>query len=972
MANYQSIIRRQQPYIKPYDVQDIEKTLAVKEGRYNANVAQINQAISQFASIDLIRDKDREYLYNNLKRVIDIVDDTDNIDFSRTGLGTDLGMYISQAVDKNVIKQAKNTQAIRSYNTGLETLKEENPELYSNVNDYDARVQAGYFDYLSGSTDKLGNLDYVNYTDVQSNLLKKAKELKDLHPKKSIKVPTGDGYFIEKTIDGLTQSEWLQVLPSMLTDNDQKQLEINGRNQYRYNDAAAVADLERIKSNNKVALDKSLKSINARIDLVADEATKQKLRQEKRQLTDYFNKTNSTFDLLGQSAGEIGSYLIRNELINDLASSLGATEQIKYSVDNSYWKKIKQEAEEREKLVGKNGQFNSFADRNKDLSPDIQTTATAVNTEDIGSILKKKEDVQKNFEDNFNRKLSTIYNSMTPADRGRVDSIEQDILKKHSLEMQKDPTLKPLTDLELHRQVIDLVSNGDNSIISLAQKIELKSDMDKIDAFNRAKSNAFLQAEEMLFVKNAEEFYEELTSNKNIRLLGNSKDLTFNNFFENKNIKNAEDFISFLGTNSEEAKLIKANFLLQTIEQIPQFANFLTQKEIYNVPLDVSSSATTYSRDLKRRLVRASELLGESKNIEDIFRFKSYVSNEEVPLEELKEGDFITFEIKDKNSKVADILLNTSHLYGTTWTDHTLRQESHIAREITQDKFTEEYERALNLASANITGQNIITIQPSGTRKGEAVPEYQDLITKAQPLGLVGIDKKLPINLSKNVDGTFTIFQNQDSKDPDNPVRTRLGIISKEELQSLPNLSQSIKLNENKENIDFQTEVRSEVPTLNYLSSSSRNAANLSEIYDINTEQGYKKIIMSSIGNERGEGGVIEYLSKTPSLKGLNEKQKSSDYLSMVKKVMSNPNKFSIRMDSYKGFSNVVIEMTDSRGEKTKIDSINISNGINQREFMDMYYATPQIFLTLALENIGNNYIRTNDSSKIDLINNNL
>ena len=51
---------------------------------------------------------------------------------------------------------------------------------------------------------------------------------------------------------------------------------------------------------------------------------------------------------------------------------------------------------------------------------------------------------------------------------------------------------------------------------------------------------------------------------------------------------------------------------------------------------------------------------------------------------------------------------------------------------------------------------------------------------------------------------------------------------------------------------------------------------------------------------------------------------------------------------------------------------IDLSNSIDQKEFMDIYYATPQVFLTLALQNIGTNYMKTNDSSKIDIINNNL
>ena len=377
------------------------------------------------------------------------------------------------------------------------------------------------------------------------------------------------------------------------------------------------------------------------------------------------------------------------------------------------------------------------------------------------------------------------------------------------------------------------------------------------------------------------------------------------------------------------------------------------------------------NRDFLRRITRAQELIGDNTPIEDIF---------ESPYGErfgpITEDDFLNetgrqLKLKNTNTKIGRLLGNISTYLDAEvpvslafGNDRLLRQEAHIYNEFDQDKFTEEYERALNLSTANIVGQNIITIQPASGSGSSAnyVPSYQDLITKAQPLGLVGLDPKLPLNIIKNKDNTYSIFQNQEGED--NPVDTKIGTISKAELEKLPNLSKEVDLYENKGAIDFNTQIRSEVPLLNYASSNARNSKQLQGLYNASTPQGRAKIMMSS------KDSVLDYLGT--SLPGMNDKQKGPDYVAMVQKTLRSPNRFSLKMDSYEGVSNVVVQMMSAEGEKIDIDSIDLSSNIDQKEFMDIYYATPQVFLTLALQNIGTEYLKTNNSTKIDLINNNL
>ena len=607
---------------------------------------------------------------------------------------------------------------------------------------------------------------------------------------------------------------------------------------------------------------------------------------------------------------------------------------------------------------------NTFQDLNLTGSPDFQTTAVAVDTEDIGSVLSKKEDYQRELEDNFSRDLAKTYNDLSGDNKKYVDAIEKQVIKDHNLQMQKDPSLKPLTDMQLHREVVDIVSHGDNSALSLQDKIRLKSQMDEIDSLNRAKSEAFQKAEDVMFAQGAEEIYEELTTNPDIVMHTSGKSsITFNDFLKQENIKSKEDLVSFLSSNTDKAKVFKANFLMQTYGNLNGIGqNLRPELQVYTE--GVGPVTIVADRDLLRRLKRSQELMGDNRSLDEIFELTNGVGDV-IELENLNEDQLGYIRLKDTNSDFGRFVQNLSETRATAGIfsgDKSLRQESHIYKLFSQDKFTEEYERALNLSTANITGQNIITIEPSGTRIGENVPQYEYLKTKANPRSIVGLDTKLPINLRKNTDGTYTMFQNQPGEDGN--VEIVQGVLTRDDITSSEFLSRSILLDENKSKIDFNTQVRSEVPTLNYTKSSAKNSAELRSVFDPTTLQGQNKIMMSS------KDSVIQYLGST--LPGMNRKQKSADYVTMVNKVINNPNKFSLKMDSYEGVSNIVVEMEDTDGKKVEINSIDVGSGIDQTEFMNIYYAAPQIFLTLALQNIGSDYMTTNDVSKIDLINKNL
>lgn len=180
MANAYSTIRRYNQPQSSVQGELISTVLATKQGKFDVNMSQVNEALQQVSSIDLIRDRDKVKLYENLKGLITTLDNTDDLDFSTGGLGSEIATYVSKALDSDILTQAGNTIAIRNYQGQVNEIKNKKPDLYAQQNDWFATSQAGLTQYLQGDTDNLGNLNYTPYTDynkeIDDNLFKWAKE----------------------------------------------------------------------------------------------------------------------------------------------------------------------------------------------------------------------------------------------------------------------------------------------------------------------------------------------------------------------------------------------------------------------------------------------------------------------------------------------------------------------------------------------------------------------------------------------------------------------------------------------------------------------------------------------------------------------------------------------------------------------------------------------------------------------------
>lgn len=282
MASYLGILDNQPDYVNPLNLQLLDSVMRGKQGRFDQNVAQIDQTLAELKIQEnlLLRPEDREIFANKAQSLIDSVNRSGGMDVSSNGLTRQIKGQIKSVLDDDyLISQIGNSQKIRSAYTQVAELQKKDPKLYSDINFDFALTQAGVDKYLKGESNEVGNVQYHNYTDVTENLLKKVKDLKELKGEQVIEVedPENPGKIIRTSINGLTEQQIFDYIPGILTADEQKQLAINGWAKYKDSPDVAINDFNAYKNILIPNFDKNIEYENS---ILQNSATSAKERKE--------------------------------------------------------------------------------------------------------------------------------------------------------------------------------------------------------------------------------------------------------------------------------------------------------------------------------------------------------------------------------------------------------------------------------------------------------------------------------------------------------------------------------------------------------------------------------------------------------------------------------------------------------------------------------------------------------------------
>jgi hypothetical protein len=264
---------------------------AIQKGmqqKFDINLAKIDDLISKVATVPLARDKDKKYLGEKLQGLLSMVDANSKVDLSDNVVARQISSYVTSAIDSNVREQLANSQKIASYQQTAAQRKKDKPELYSDANYAYGLDKSGYADYMSEKKDSLGNMDYIDYYDVDKNLNKELEAFAKERGFEKVLDSSVEGGYIFKTVKGkeITKEEISNFYDNKLASDPKlkQQFMINAHYNYR-----GVSDTDLIKAYKEQAdpilkdfdnqigeIDNKLKNVNPDDKATADYLHRQK------------------------------------------------------------------------------------------------------------------------------------------------------------------------------------------------------------------------------------------------------------------------------------------------------------------------------------------------------------------------------------------------------------------------------------------------------------------------------------------------------------------------------------------------------------------------------------------------------------------------------------------------------------------------------------------------------------------------
>lgn len=228
MATYgSSIYQYQRP--SEVDVSVLGKAVQYKQQQYDANTSNIQNLVSQYVNMSLLRPEDSEYFGERVNTLVNYVNSSGQKDWSRNTVYRDVSNYIGNAIDSNVVAAIASTKAYQAQMAEIEEIRKNKPELYNQANVWKATEDLNRYMESGKLGDKYRPGTYNPYVDVNKRVMEMApKLLKDFGMQIKYSSQGGNMYFerVGKH-EIVTQEEAQRVVGLILGDDGRNQLAIN-------------------------------------------------------------------------------------------------------------------------------------------------------------------------------------------------------------------------------------------------------------------------------------------------------------------------------------------------------------------------------------------------------------------------------------------------------------------------------------------------------------------------------------------------------------------------------------------------------------------------------------------------------------------------------------------------------------------------------------------------------------------------
>ncbi len=959
MANYTSQLLRRRRATEPLNTEAIGFVLQSKENKWNANQAKIDEKLSQIGSLDLIRDQDKEHVLKNVERLLGNISNAGSLDYSSNTVARELDSAIMGAVDDHTINQVVNTRKIKQFGSQVQQVKEKNRELYNDANYQYAVEKGGLQNYMSGNSDEVGNLEYTPYTDVNAELSKKIKDAVTIKGGKRV-VQTRDfdgsitgvpGTIIEKTVDGMTQQEIASILPTFLDSKAQKQLEIDGYFQFNGDTNLAQESIGTYKTSVLESLDTDISNIRTKIKSgTLDRATEELYKNSLSKMETYRDDTEKQLDDIStQGADKIGGFLKQRQTIETLSNTLKGYESEKYLKDNAYFANLEMQEKARHNRAKeqKSREESSFSTLPDAVSTPIPTDILdTINTYDE----VKKEATKINQE--YQTLTNISYSKLTPEQKVEIDNLT------------KDKKYEGLSDIDKRSKAL-----RDSDSVDPNTKTEL----------NRLQReyNNYLEDDQQIYESNLDteynkpETYEALVNNTNIKIVDdNGQSVPYSEYFKNQGIETESEYLQFIN-DPIKSKVFKArvasDFLLSS-----DTSSSLTITPLVNNNLGKvlqGREAGNINESLLMQFDRLTKVLGENKQFTDIFE----VTKREIGFSDNGEtknylpGSGTNFGGKDAGEADMQYILNhrgdakekyniklkesakgtetyriikeglkkgtfdTSSVLGEFLPDNSVQDDSTLRNSFSFDNFQKNYKEQVAQRGIRVKGFNQITITPSSGEKNKK-PIFESLrtaIASGQQISdiepLQKLQDKVGVSLRQQGDN-FIVTQQGKSI-----------MVEKRVLQQFPDINNRIELEQNKANLVIENRKPLELKAgdISYKKSDTKALTYLGNKYGFNSTT----YLASTV-----KGAKIMLEKTNPDI--FSNNGGDNPWKNTFDTALDNYSKFSVKMQNTGGQNYVEVFYDDEKVSE-------VAQNIPQDNIVDIVDSDPQVFITLALNNIA-------------------
>lgn len=388
-----SILRQYTPYISPYNIDLIKEVTLYKQGKVDANRAKMNQQIDYLMGQEIDKPEARAYMEDKMYNVLGRINDTfKGADLSSDGVVRHIQGEISTVLDNTVLNAIAGTREGRRMQKEINDLKQNHPELYSPINEWD--TMKNYYAWLQDGDagSRLAPLHYTPYVDyhktLNDNMLKFRKENKG----KKIQIPETDskgnptGAMLDYNIDELSDSQVKNLVYSMMTPAMQEQMRIEANYMAATNPMFANPSIvNSYLTNYTQRYDRQISALTAQLAAVGDDKyTKNKILNNIENIKNEKAAVGSQIQTILQS-GDVrnaAGFIVEQNLLNGLSDAWSYDNtSVTRSKDDVYFARLKEDREQRSFI---NEQAKTLADIDRIKA---ETQKTRIETERLKKLL---------------------------------------------------------------------------------------------------------------------------------------------------------------------------------------------------------------------------------------------------------------------------------------------------------------------------------------------------------------------------------------------------------------------------------------------------------------------------------------------------------------------------------------------------------------------------------------------------------